>query len=486
MNQSNANANINTDDLNDLNATGQAPVVLIVGPPEHTIGGMATVVGQQRSLSLDHRYNTAFFAITMSSIERESLLIRLARHARHLMKLHKTIRRINPTIVHIHTCSGFSFYRSVVDLLIAKLSHCPVVLHIHGAAFDDYYESLNKFGKRLIRWSLAQADRVIALSKHWQQSLTAMSPKARIVVIENAVAIGTIAQEPEESRSTSLQTKTSPRPSRQSSLSNRNQAYDRPCRFLMLARMDTWKGVDDFLDAMVNLRSRAACKSQSIASASLPSLSSPCDNHLADETKPTALAFECILAGPEGSAGNEVILNKKIEDRSLGDHVRYIGAIQGESKKHWLHWADVLVQPSHHEGMPIAMLEALAVGLPIVATKVGAVPEVITDHVEGLLVPPHSPCELAAALQTIANDLSLREKFGQAAKRLAVTRFGLDRFDADLVQLYDDLVHLDEVTIISEREVVLESSSTPRSTIMAVKSVHDVHAAERSSHSVPS
>ncbi|MCH7886150.1 MAG: glycosyltransferase, partial [Planctomycetes bacterium] len=92
---------------------------------------------------------------------------------------------------------------------------------------------------------------------------------------------------------------------------------------------------------------------------------------------------------------------------------------------------------SHHEGMPISLLEALAHGLPIIATTVGAVPEVITPNQEGLLVPPHNPDLLAAAMGDLAGDPDRRARMSVAARCSAERRFGLGRLRDDLVRLYD-------------------------------------------------
>jgi glycosyltransferase involved in cell wall biosynthesis len=100
--------------------------------------------------------------------------------------------------------------------------------------------------------------------------------------------------------------------------------------------------------------------------------------------------------------------------------------------------ADILVQPSHHEGMPMSMLEALARGLPVVATAVGAVADVMTDGREGRMVPPHSPDRLAEAIRKTASDAEAYAAMSKAARRLAEARFSLDRFQDDLIRLYDE------------------------------------------------
>jgi glycosyltransferase involved in cell wall biosynthesis len=355
--------------------------VIVIGPAPAEFGGMASVVQQMLELDFGDAYRLEAFPVTLAPDEPESTFGRTRRHARHMSHLRKVIRRTAAPIVHIHTCSGFSFFRSVADMTVARGLGCRVVLHIHGAAFDEFHANAGRLRQRLIASSLSRADRVIGLSQSWCDKLRDMAPNARLTIIENAVA-------------------TPPEPlARQAS---------GPCRFLLLARMDEWKGIDNLL---------AACA----------------------ELHADGVAAELTLAGPPGTAGDEAILAHKIGDKGLQDTVRYVGPVQGDDKTSLLQWADAYVQPSHHEGMPIALLEALSYGLPVVATRVGAVPEVITDEAEGILVLSHRPDLLALAMRHLAENDDLRRTMTRAARQLATTRFSLNRFRDDLMALYNDL-----------------------------------------------
>jgi len=354
--------------------------VVVVGPSPTLVGGVATAVRQIHSLDFGDRYRIEPFSATFSTDEREPRRRRAARHVSTMRRLAATIRRTRAVIVHLHTCSGFSFHRSIADMLLARRQGVRVILHIHGAAFDEFHARAGAVQRRVIAWALGRADTVVALSETWSKKLHEMAPSARLVVVENAVACPSAFPSP-----------------------NRG---DGPCRFLLLARMDVWKGIDDLLDACAVLRERG-------------------------------VAFELMLAGPPGTAGTVDVLGDKIDTRALGAKVHYVGALHGDQKTQALRRADVYVQPSHHEGMPISMLEALAHGLPILATSVGAVPEVMTHGREGMLVPAHSPDRLAAAMEALASDTARREAMASAAYELAAARFSLSRFRDDLLALYD-------------------------------------------------
>jgi glycosyltransferase involved in cell wall biosynthesis len=106
-----------------------------------------------------------------------------------------------------------------------------------------------------------------------------------------------------------------------------------------------------------------------------------------------------------------------IEARRLGHVVELRGAVP--DARELLAAYQFAVLPSHAEGLPNAVLEAMAAGLPVIATSVGGVPEIVIDGVTGILVPPMAPAELAAAIARIVAGPPLRVKLGSAARRTA-------------------------------------------------------------------
>jgi len=101
--------------------------------------------------------------------------------------------------------------------------------------------------------------------------------------------------------------------------------------------------------------------------------------------------------------------------------------------------ADVVVNPSSVEGLPVAVLEAMASGTPVVATAVGGVPSVVHDGATGLLVPPNDPGAMADATLLLLDDPKLGRRLSSAARDVVVRDYGLERMVRAVEEIYEEL-----------------------------------------------
>lgn len=140
----------------------------------------------------------------------------------------------------------------------------------------------------------------------------------------------------------------------------------------------------------------------------------------------------CAIAG-EGSLQTQ--LERQARELGIMQRMRFLGLRQDVPQL--LKLAELYVQPSLSEGLSMAMLEAMAAGLPIVATDVGAAGKVIEHERSGLLVPANDPGALAGALQTLLDDETLRNRLGAAARQRVQTSYTLE----DTCRAYEELMY---------------------------------------------
>lgn len=160
--------------------------------------------------------------------------------------------------------------------------------------------------------------------------------------------------------------------------------------------------------------------------------------HLIDACRLLAerdVAFSCrfIGDGPDRAA-----LTDRIEAAGLADRVTLAGRLTSDEVAVTLAESDVLVAPSvptrsgKREGIPVVLMEAMGSGLPVVASRLSGIPELVTDDVDGILVPPGDPAALADALARLAADSDLRGRLGAAGRETVLRDFDVDRNAATL------------------------------------------------------
>jgi glycosyltransferase involved in cell wall biosynthesis len=122
------------------------------------------------------------------------------------------------------------------------------------------------------------------------------------------------------------------------------------------------------------------------------------------------------FAGEERRPGEAALLRRRCVHLGLGQATRFVGQLPlAELRRLYLE-ADALCLPSYREGLPLAVLEAMAMGLPVVASRVGAVPDVVVDGVTGILVRPGDVDALRSALSLLADDPEWAGALGEAGR----------------------------------------------------------------------
>ncbi len=121
--------------------------------------------------------------------------------------------------------------------------------------------------------------------------------------------------------------------------------------------------------------------------------------------------------------------------------VRFLGRLDGDDVNRLLATSRAAVVPSEWaENAPMAVLEPMVLGRPVIATRMGGIPEQVRDGVDGVIIPHGNPVELAAALRVLAEDPALADRLGRSARERAITRFDPGVHTRDLVDIYRGVV----------------------------------------------
>ena len=165
------------------------------------------------------------------------------------------------------------------------------------------------------------------------------------------------------------------------------------------------------------------------------------------EQKAHGCLFDALAATPElagvqllvvGDGELGAALRARTEALGLTSRVHFLGARRDLGNL--LAAMDVFVLPSLWEGLPLSLVLAMGAGVPVVATNVAGIPEVVEEGRTGLLVPPADSAALGRALARLFGDASLRQRLGRDARAAVLPRFGVDGYVSSVTHLYDRLL----------------------------------------------
>jgi glycosyltransferase involved in cell wall biosynthesis len=308
-----------------------------------------------------------------------------------LVKVLRQTVRGRAQIVHIHTCALFSFWRDVGHALAVRMLGRKVIWHIHDGTFAAFLGEGPALKRRLIRWALRMGSAVIVLSEISRRSLAPLAAGLRWRVVPNGVAV------PEQ-------------PARQT---------DSTVRFLFLGNLTRRKGAFDLVDA-----AEAAFKQGASA--------------------------EFHLAGGEVEPGQRDELLRHIKGLSCRECIRLLGVLAGAAKERALAESHCVVLPSYAEGLPMAILEGMAYGRAIIATRVGAIPELITDGREGFLIEPGDVSALAERMTRLSDDAHLARRMGLAARERVERDHSLEVMVQRIAAIYSEVCQTHNATVSVE------------------------------------
>ena len=278
-------------------------------------------------------------------------------------------------IVHIHGAANASFERCKLFVSLAKKCGKKVILHEHAADFVEYYEAAAD--KQAITDTLRKCDALIVLSQSWKEYFASIGmDTTKIHVLNNIVSPPELLPE--------------------------KHIADGKLHLMYMGEISKRKGGFDLLQAISDNKEY----------------------------------FKDKLVLRIG--GNEVDGDIKtfIKEHGLEAFVSYEGWIAGKKKIDCLNWEDVYILPSYNEGLPIAILEAMAYSHPVISTPVGGIPEVIETGKNGILVQPGDTKAIADAIKYYIENPDAIKRHGDKAYQVVQNFFPEKVFD-DLKKIYE-------------------------------------------------
>jgi glycosyltransferase involved in cell wall biosynthesis len=342
--------------------------LVMLGAARETRGSIAAVVDAYRAHGLFQRWPTDYLATHGEG----NLATQAGLALRALRQFAAALVRDRRVAVHLHVQAGAGFWRDALFAGAALAARCPLILQLHGAGFESFYDGAGPAGRGAIRFVLERAAFVLAPAESlcaWLRGVTRM--RAQVACLPNPVACDVRAQ-----------------PSRQDLV-------------LFLGRMEPAKGIFDLLEAIAAVR-------------------------------PAVPDVRLVCAGD----GDRVAVARYAERLGIAEAVKFTGWVGPSGKRALLESAAVFALPSYDASLPISLLEAMAAGVPVVACAVGGIPDVVVDGVSGYLVAPGDRATLARLLRELLLDRALGQRIGAAARESARLRFAPERALPKLEELY--------------------------------------------------
>lgn len=312
-------------------------------------------------------------AVTAKNLQ--GALIHEYRFARELIRGHHSV-------VHIATAMGGSFAKHSLMALLACALGKRVVLSPH-CSMSKLLPEGKSFWRSYVLYVLRKCDGILALSREWLR-LSDLAPGAEVKYLPNAINLEPYA-----------------------SLRRPKANPGDPVQLLYLGHIGEEKGTLDIVEAVRRIASS------------------------------TAHPFRVHLVGSEGvRIGDDVRVNAAISRYGVEDLIRLHPPEFGSKKINRLQNADIYLLPSHHEGMPISIIEAMAAGLPVVATRVGGIPDLIETNESGILVPPRDPESLSEAIRSLVDSPETRLQMGLVGRSKALQNHDITHYARELCSFY--------------------------------------------------
>lgn len=335
-------------------------------------GGIAAVVNGYRDSKLEEEFTIYY----VESYKDGSRLSKLWKAFFGFLHFVKVVMFNRPTLIHIHSSFGPSFYRKLPYIYFASYKKTPIINHIHGADFETFYFNASQKKKNLISKTYNKCSKLIALSDEWRENLKIIVPEENIAVIHN---------------------------------------YSTPHLDALQARRD--RDLNNQILFLGEIGARKGCYD-------IPTV--------VEKVSKVIPNVKFVLAG----MGDIEQINTLLENKGVSHNVEFPGWVRGESKDQLLRESDIFFLPSYNEGMPMAILDAMGYGLPIISTNVGGIPQIVQLDKNGYTCEPGDTEGFANyMIELLLNRRKLYD-FGECSYETVEEKYSLKLHLNSLEELY--------------------------------------------------
>ena len=344
--------------------------LLMLGAAPETRGSIAAVVEAYRAHGLFRRWPIEYIVSHGDGTPFE----RAATAVKGLRCFGELLARERRVAVHLHSAARGNFWRDLPYMLATIAARRPLLLQLHGAGFERFYDRCDTAARALVRFVLDRSAAVIVATDSRRSWVRSICRNANAINVPNPAAGIEAVRAPE----------------------GRNM-------ILFLGKLQQSKGIFDLLQALAAVR------------AAVPDV-------------------RLVCAGD----GERIAVARHAERLGIADAVKFTGWVGPSGKRALLENAALFALPSYDEALPMSLLEAMSAGLPVIASPVGGIQEVVVDGVTGFLVAPGDTRTLERLLERLLTDKALAERVGAAGRQSARLRYAPDRAVPRIEALYAD------------------------------------------------
>ena len=352
--------------------------LLLIGPLPPPLGGVQLVIDMQVRSSLAREFELHVVDTSKRqlrwAVENPTWKTPLY-FVRDFSRLVRALVRVRPDVVLVHAAPSLSILRDWVFMVTARLAGAKVMCHYHGTLHARFPSGETRIGRAVGRLLMSAAHRVIVLSPTYQREMGKAWKRDDLVWVSNVADVALFRNMPANTPAPWL------------------APGDRAVLFV--GRLSAPKGIYDLFDAIPRVIKR----------------------------HPEA---RFVLVGVAEREAMEPVVRAEAERRGIGARVTFLGPLEGRDKAAAFVTSKMIVVPSWTEAFPLVIPEAMAAGLPVIATAVGAIPDFVKDGEDGFLVVPRKPSELAERICRLLDDEGLRRRISERLRERAPREFAIE------------------------------------------------------------